>query len=195
MLRHHARLALLSCCASLTACYAQVESDSVHVARELCKPAQGCLPGGGVPLTALPVAGSPTFDVDLGPLAPAAGGSGPLHLRTQARLLAASLAVTASPGATLDGIQTLELVQVLGADATCAAAGSCRTVARYDRAVDGPADRELALRAPGLDLLDPARPDGRLVFRLRASGTAPVPATWAAAVGLELGLKARATLQ
>jgi hypothetical protein len=189
------RIAPLLVTAALSACFAEVDAPQVSLSHTLC-PATGpaCLPGGGAPLSVIPIGASRTFEVDLGPLQlPAEKKGGPVRLAAEVRLRGASLAVVQSPGASLSGLTRLELVQASPTDPTCATPQGCRTLARYERAVDGPADRALRLRADDVDLLELARSQSRLVLLLRAAGTAPTPAGWNAEVGIDVDVKVRAS--
>jgi hypothetical protein len=189
------RIAALLTTAALSACFAEVDAPQVSLSHTLC-PLTGpaCLPGGGAPLSVIPIGASRTFEVALGPLQlPAEKKGGPVRLAAEVRLRGASLAVVGSPGASLSGVARLELVQASPADPACATPQGCRVLARYDHAVDGLADRALRLRADGIDLLELSRSQTKLVLLLRAAGTAPAPATWNAEVGIDVDVRIRAS--
>jgi hypothetical protein len=186
-------LGTIAAAAVLSGCYAQVEDNDVSYSlSNVCGTGSGCS-GNGAPLT-LTSNFVPAVSINLGDsglLTRGVSREGPLTFNGSLVLYQATLAMTTSGN--FSGVSTVELRAAIANDSCAALSPTCKAIATYDAARDGPATDKLILKGSDVNLLDVTGGTSVLNMLGRGTGNAPAVARWNASLELGMRIKSRAT--
>lgn len=178
----------------LLGCFAQLENPSISIAHNLCGGTTNCMPG-TLPLGLIQVSGQNTFAVDFGnqPLLKPSSQLGPTTLKTSLILNGASVQLQNAASGDFKQVTKISLLAAPTATTDCQATGSnCTLLADFDSTRDGAANQTIALKGPGVDLINYISTTAHtLELQLQASGTGPNNA-WNADVSMDMALTSRA---
>ncbi len=179
--------------AALAGCYAQVEDEDVSYAQaSVCGTPSSCA-ANNAPLTFdsnfIPMI---TVDVgDSGLLTNSQSKQGPVTFTGSLLLNQTVVTMTTPADGNFNGLSTVDLRAALNNDPCTQVSPNCRSLATFDSARDGVAQKRLVLKGSGANLLEIAGPSKKLSVYVRATGNAPAAASWNGDLELSLTIKAR----
>ena len=179
--------------AALTGCYAQVEDNDVsYTQTSVCGTPPTC-PANNAPLTfSSNFIGPLTLDLgNSGLLTNSQSKQGPITFQGSLLLNQAVVTMTVPDNGDFSGLRMVDARAAIGTDNCVQVSMNCVSLASYDFARDGAAQKRLVLKGSGANLLDIAGPSKKLTVYVRATGNAPAAPAWNGDLELNLAISSR----
>jgi hypothetical protein len=177
----------------LSGCYVQFEDTDVSYRKEsVCGTPSSC-PSHSQALT-FASHFMPMVPVELGNsglLTNSESKQGPVTFNGSMLVNQLVLTMTTPADGSFSGLRAVELRAAIGKDTCAQLSATCPSLASYDSARDGVADKKLVLKGSGANLLDIAGPEKRLALLMRAVGNAPASPSWNGDLELSVLVKSR----